>query len=184
MNLLAFIDPSAPVRLVTGVEAPRVAAASLDHSMVAWIATGVGAFIVGVVAIGYVKWRRTRTDANLDQAAGFALARRLGLSRRERGTLWDLAKNDAQHSPLDLLVSVKALSAAASRRAESLTDDMAREALCDLCRALDAQPPAFAPSDREKAPRGPRTRVGAAKTPSRGPSRPSVESPRLIDRRG
>lgn len=184
MNLLAFVDPAAPVRLITGNESTPIAPGPFHFTPVQGIGIGAAVLLAGAVLVWIWRRRRVWNAGEFDREVASALARRLGLSRRDRATLLDLARNDGQHSPLDLLFSVKKLSAAASRRAEGLTEDSAREALRDLCLALDAQPPAFPQSNKGKAARGPRTRSGGAKAPLRGPARPAVVTPRLIDRRG
>lgn len=171
-----------PVRLVTDDTA--TAAASVLQSpqsatsIAGWTIVGIGLAIV-VVVVGFhaMKWWRARSVSGQDEAAAKMLAKRMGLSKRDRAVLDAMASGG--DSPLDLLVSVKKFTVAATRHAGTLSNAADREALADLCRALDAEVP-------ESLTKAAVNLAGTRQTPAgaRRPARPSVVSPRLIDRRG
>lgn len=173
-----------PVRLITGDEPIAGPAMPADAGWSAGSIAGWAAFVlvlvIATVALVVLKRRSDHAadGSNLDQDAARALAKRLGLSRRARATLWDLAKVEGNGSALDLLVSVKKLNAAAARRAPSTSGVAARESLRELWLALGADAPTFpaeAPTRHDA--RKPRQ---AARTGTR----PSVVSPRMISRKG
>lgn len=186
MNLalatLAWIDATEPVRLVTA-DGPVVVQSGTSLPLAGWIAIGLGVAIV-IAVVGVQVWHRrpTRSAAMLDRQAAQMLAKKMGLSRRDVAVLFDLAKADGQGSALDLLVSVKKLQVAASRRGP-LANEQERVRLEELCKALDvelAAVPAASAKSGTPAKAGPK-RYSAPGRPSKVPT---VVSPRLIDRRG
>jgi hypothetical protein len=171
-----------PVRLTTGEESSATPAPGMSPLTIAGLSVaGLGVLVALVVAVIHVrrKWP-TRSEASLDAEAAKALAKKLGLARRDRATVWELAAAEGSHSPLDLLVSVKKLSIAASKRATTLTNESAREALRELCKALDAEVPTFTAAGTEKTTNGARKQGTSPRTAPRS----AVVTPRLIDRRG
>jgi hypothetical protein len=181
---VACVLAQSPVRLVTGEEprgaVVREAGASWSVGAIAgWTTAALGLAIAAAVIAAHL-WRRwpTRSGASLDRDAARSLAKRFGLSRRARATLWELARAEGDSSPLDLLVNVKKLGAAASRRAASTSGEAARESLAELCVALGAEVPSFPVAAGAR--RDARKLTDRARTAARV----SVVAPRLIDRRG
>lgn len=179
---LAWVDATEPVRLVTG-DGPVVVEAGSSLPVIGWVAIGLGVSIVCAV-VGVQLWQRrpARSAAMLDRQAAQVLAKKMGLSRRDTAVLFDLAKADGQVSALDLLVSVKKLQVAASRRGP-LASEQERQRIEELCRALDVEV-VVVPAAPAKP--GTAAKVGPKRysAPGRPSKVPTVVSPRLIDRRG
>ncbi len=186
MNLafatLALVDATEPVRLFTG-DGPVVVESSSSLPLVGWIAIGLGVAIVCAV-IGVQVWQRrpARSATMLERQAAQAMAKKMGLSRRDTAVLFDLAKADGQMSALDLLVSVKKLQTAATRRGP-LANEQERVRIEELCRALDVELVAV-PVASAKAGTPAKTGPKRYSAPGRPSKVPTVVSPRLIDRRG
>lgn len=186
MNLalatLAFVDATEPVRLMTA-DGPAVVESGTSLPLVSWIAIGLGVAIVCAV-VGVRVWQRrpTRSAAMLDRQAAQALAKKMGLSRRDTAVVFELAKADGQVSALDLLVSVKKLQMAATRRGP-LANEQERARIEELCKALDVELLAVpaAPAKSNTPAKAGSKRYSAPGRPSKVPT---VVSPRLIDRRG